>query len=368
MGCTAALIHGAASARARRRRWRRLSWCFALALVVSAALWSAGPARAASSVVEVESLIRHGVELRRQGQDERALPLFQQAYELARNPRTAAQLGLCELSTGYWIDAEQHLAEALVSAEHPWVAKNRQQLAASLERARANIGELTVTGTPVGAEVRVNGKVAGQLPLGKLLRLARGPVDVEVRAPGYVATNRSLVIGDRSQTLEVALSPERKTPVAQVSALPEPTGPPEISTSPPAAHLEGGAPDRRGHALRWAAIGTGGVAVAALIFGGIETMRWQSGVKDYNNHQTNGAPDCQTIATDRGGSDCLRIFNQYTSAKRLAVIGYVGGGALTLATVGLVMFSSQHSTEAERVGLACAPTLVGNGVSCRISF
>ena len=45
-----------------------------------------------------------------------------------------------------------------------------------------------------------------------------------------------------------------------------------------------------------------------------------------------------------------------------------GHNTLTLATVGLVIFSSPRPTETERVGFACAPTLTDPGVSCRMSF
>lgn len=362
---------GGNSGRLPRRRRRRPGWYLALALALSvfAALWAPGAARAASPAAEAEDLIRQGVELRRQGHNERALPLFQRAYQLARNPRTAGQLGLCELGIGYWLDADQHLSEALSSAEHPWVAKNRTQLAASLARARTNIGELTVTGTPEGAEVRVNGNAAGQLPLPRPLRLGRGPVDVEVRAAGYVTTQRSLVIGEQPQTLAVALSRERKAPVAQVIARPPPAALPQISTPPPVARPDEGSPGREGRpALRWAAIGTASLAAAALAFAGFETWRWQSGISDFNHHKTNTAQDCQLVAQLRGGAACQSIYDRYTSARRLAVIGYAGGGGLTLVAVGLAIFSSSRPAEGERVGLACAPTLEEAGVSCRVSF
>lgn len=362
------VTRGVADGRARLGRWQRPAWRLVPALMVLAALSWPDTARAVSPGAEAENLIRRGVEMRRQGRDERALPLFQQAYELARNPRTAGQLGLCELSIGYWLDAEQHLAEALASADHPWVAKNRAQLAASLERARVNIGELTVSGTPEGAVVSINGNAAGKLPLAKPLRLGHGPVDVEVSAPGYVAVRRSLVIGEKSQTLEVTLNRERERPVAQATN-PSQAAPSRTSPPPSAASRDESSPDQnRGRALRWTAIGVGALGVAALGFGGFETMRWQSGVKDFNSHTTDGEVDCQTGVPDRGGQECGNLFNQYTSAERLALIGFVAGGALTLTAVGLVMFSSPHPTEGERVGFACAPTVVDAGVTCRLSF
>jgi hypothetical protein len=75
-----------------------------LRLIVSvwigiAIVWYAAPARA--DAAEVEALIAKGNELRRAGTPGPALPYFQKAYELARTPRTAGQLGLAELAAGY---------------------------------------------------------------------------------------------------------------------------------------------------------------------------------------------------------------------------------------------------------------------------
>ena len=80
--------------------------------------WNARPARAGDSA-EAEALIRQGVELRAQKKDERALPLFEKAYQLSRTPRTAGQLGLVEIALGYFVDAEKYLSEALGSPDHP---------------------------------------------------------------------------------------------------------------------------------------------------------------------------------------------------------------------------------------------------------
>jgi hypothetical protein len=111
--------------------------------------------------------------LRHQGHDVRALPLFQKAYGMTRTPRTAGQLGLCEMAMGYWLDAENHLGEAVNVPEHPWVARNLTDLNGALAAVRRNISEVTVEGGPVGAEVLVNGQAAGRLPLAAPLRLAR---------------------------------------------------------------------------------------------------------------------------------------------------------------------------------------------------
>ena len=51
----------------------------------------------AGDAAEAEALIRQGLELRQQGRDAPALPLFQKAYDLAATPRTAGQLGCGEM-------------------------------------------------------------------------------------------------------------------------------------------------------------------------------------------------------------------------------------------------------------------------------
>jgi hypothetical protein len=69
----------------------------------------------ASEPAEVEALIEQANKFRRDGKDGKALPLMRKACDLATTARTAAQLGLVEMALGYWLQAEQHLTEALSS-------------------------------------------------------------------------------------------------------------------------------------------------------------------------------------------------------------------------------------------------------------
>src|SRR5256885_12888670 len=96
----------------------RTARAVALAAVLGAVtVLGAAPARATTDAEQAESLIREGVRLRGLDQTARALPLFQKAYEMSRTPRTAGQLGLCEMELGAYVDAERHLGEALASPE-----------------------------------------------------------------------------------------------------------------------------------------------------------------------------------------------------------------------------------------------------------
>ena len=75
------------------RRRRVVHIAGAAALLTIGLGFTARSARAGDSA-EAEALIRQGVELRAQKKDERALPLFEKAYQISRSPRTAGQLGL----------------------------------------------------------------------------------------------------------------------------------------------------------------------------------------------------------------------------------------------------------------------------------
>ena len=93
--------------------------------VAAALLMALVPVTSFAQAQDAEAAIRQGMELRKQGEDARALPYLEKAYQLSRTPRTAAQLGLVQMGLGYWVDAERHLDEALSDPDNYWVAKTR---------------------------------------------------------------------------------------------------------------------------------------------------------------------------------------------------------------------------------------------------
>src|SRR4051794_8973409 len=148
-----------------------------------AIIWPSAQAR--GDAAEVEALIAKGNELRRAGTSGPALPYFQKAFELARTARTAGQLGLAELAAGYPVEAEEHLTTALQTPNDPSIVKYRKMLTDALATARSQIGQLTIEGSPPGAEVLVDDRAAGTLPLSAPRKLAVHEVEVVIRATGY---------------------------------------------------------------------------------------------------------------------------------------------------------------------------------------
>ena len=307
----------------------------ALAAVLAAAtLLGAAPARAMTDAEQAEALIREGVRLRGQDQTARALPLFQKAYEISRTPRTAGQLGLCEMELGAYADAERHLGEALASPEHPWIAKNKPVLKRQLEAARANIGELVLTVSPAGADVLLNGKPVDAAALTGPIRVDKGQVVVEVRAAGFETAR---------DTLNITAGQART---------------PHVRAGPGAAQAGGGVPGRhrragchRGRGCRMPRAGrdtpaaptdvagterlaawiTGGVAVGALVFGTAEALNAASKRDDFNNHTgTMGGVTYQDCGTAKLSAACKPLKDSYDSARTLSIVGFAATGALAI--------------------------------------
>jgi PEGA domain-containing protein len=357
-----------------RRLLHRLAPALAAALLLLAG--AARPARA-DDVADAEALIRQGVQLRQQGNAPRALPLFEKAYQTSRSPRTAAQLGLVELELGYCVEAERYLTEALAVPDHPWIAKNKGTLKRQLEAARKDIGELVVTGSPAGAEIWVNHKVAGKLPLAAPIRLDKGHVDIEVRAANYAAVEDAATIAAGKQVQRnyvLAPEPPAPTPAVAVTAVPEPapagSGPAETLTSAP--------PPAKGSIARPLFWVTAGAAAAALAFGVGEAISAAAKRNDFNNHTTTvGGTTYQDCGTANLSASCQPLKQAYDQAYTLSVVGFVAAGALAAGASALFILSrgeragaadTRGSAGASTHAFGCVPDPLSRGLTCNLRF
>ena len=381
----------------------------------------------AADPAEVEDLIAHGVEFRRAGNDHRALPLFKKAYDLSPTPRTAAQLGLVEMALGYRIDSEQHLAESLAAPRDPWIHKNRETLERSLRQVRAGIGQVAIAGSPAGAEVSVNGTVAGRLPLKAPVRVGEGPAIVEVRAPGYATERQTVqVTGETREEVAIRLRPVETaptptptpapTPIAQVPGKATPPASPPRATplrkvTPPASpspdlsapnehpvdnveqerpaedqpsprrtmaarHSGDGGRDNGGvRALAWV---SAAAAAVGLGFGAYETFVWRNKLNQFDTTTRPSIADTRVQVKACGADDpgrgtlgiCGTLYNQLNDAKTLAIVGYAVGGGLAIGSVILFLVSSSTTSSGadRRESFACAPGEALRGIVCRIAF
>ena len=166
--------------------WLRMSF---VAMVVFVALMSS-PAMAAED--GSESLAARGTELRKQGRDQEALPLFLEALKADPSPKSLAQAGLCEQAMGLWVTAEQHLLQALALPSEPWIKRNEPAIREALAFIQKRLGDIEVWGTPAGATIHIDGATVAKLPTTAPLRVGVGRRIIAVDAPGFVGEFRTI--------------------------------------------------------------------------------------------------------------------------------------------------------------------------------
>lgn len=330
-----------------------------LAAVVPPAL---AQARAATPIEQSEQLIRQGNQLRSVGDDQNALPMFEKAVELNPTPRTWALLGLVEKALGRWSEADRHLTDALKAQQDPWIQKNVVVLEKTLADAKRQVARIEITGEPAGAEVLVNGRPVGKVPLAQPIRVNAGTVDVELRAPGYKSALRTVaVVGLQYQPVVIRLEP-----VAQAS------GDSSSGPLPPLVSPGSGADTAGRQAWRPWAVG-GALASAALGVG--------IGVYGVSNHERKVAEFNKNCAVKEGGvivnemtgardPKCNSLHATYTNAKTMAFIGFGAGAAL--GATALILYLTTPDGGSGAVASRALPVCTAGpgelGIGCTLRF
>jgi PEGA domain len=116
---------------------------------------------------------------------EAARVAFQQAYALKPHPSVLRNLGQAELKTGHYLDAARHLSTFIRDTTFGTAAE-RESAKKSLLEAESKIGKLILEVDVAGAEVAVDGELAGRSPLGAdPIYVEPGQRIVRVQKDGY---------------------------------------------------------------------------------------------------------------------------------------------------------------------------------------
>lgn len=326
---------------------------------------AAGPSAMAQPLPESpDAMMQRGIELRRRGQDEDAFALFEAAWEATHGARARAQMGLAAQALGRWTRADRYLREALADTADAWVSERRAVLQRSLDEIDAHLGLLELRCNVEGAEVRVDGAVVGVTPLREPLRLPAGTVAVQLRADGYVEAVRQAVVtlGEttREQVDLTAVTPVATRVAATVQA-PRAVSPPvRPPPHPPSA------PGSLRRTLAWT---SAGVAVAGVALGAIALGLRNASAEAFNARNRNADPrdDC---AMGSSSAACQEAESDVATQEALAAVGFAVGGA---AAVGAAVLFLTEPSRGEQRGVALrgcgvAPTRVGVGASCEVTF
>ncbi|MCB9868097.1 MAG: PEGA domain-containing protein [Phycisphaerales bacterium] len=323
------------------------------AVLVAAALGLAAPRVGAQvpAAPSVESRYQEGADLRERQQDAQALAIFQELYAQTREPRALAQIGMAEGALGRWLDAEQHLSEAIANAD-AWVGARRQALDSALATMRAHLGQLDVQTSAQGAEVWVDGRRLGSA--NSPLRVVAGTTSFEVRAAGYASVARVATVPAGGLAREsVTLTPTSASGVA-------PVVPPHVdlatvpSTTAPLVAASGGGTRRT---LAIASLVVGGVVLA----GGVAA--WSYGwslTSDYNNDPACPAPEAAALP-----AQCQ---SRLDSARTMEPLGWTGMllGAALVTTGAVLLGTAPRESPGQSVRVVSGPGEVGAGL--RVEF
>jgi hypothetical protein len=181
-----------------------LSGLLAELSVAPAAAQSPSPAAAQGAAEpaenpEVEKLVTTAIASRAQGRDLEALETLKKAAEIdPGSVRVQVHLANVYQALGEWLAADQYLRLALAQANHPYVMRHRKALEDARGVIEDNLGMLEVDGEPVGAEVRLNGRLVGTLPLAAPIPVTVGSYTLEVKREGHYPASRPIVIAGHS--------------------------------------------------------------------------------------------------------------------------------------------------------------------------
>jgi hypothetical protein len=313
---------------------KRTGAMFALTILVAMPQApGAAAAQQQSDAQDPESLIEMGKRLRAAGDDQAAYDYYLRAYGLARTPRAAAQLALCEFELNRWVDSEVHLQEALRAGNDPWVRKNRNVLMEMMAKLKARLGRVEVTGRPEGAEVEVAGRSVGRLPLSGPVRVPAAPeVFVRVAANGHKTLRRTVEVhAEELARVVVDLEPGQ----SDVPSAPLPTaGPPPPDSSRigrPGGSIADYGYDRPPPAswqrrVGWIGLATAGALAAGGAVGLLVRYQKTGEFNDYINRTTNQR--CNAALPQKGGGPCPGYLQDADQAKTLALASFAGAGLI----------------------------------------
>jgi tetratricopeptide (TPR) repeat protein len=211
----------------------------ALCLLVTAFTVRAQPARDvhdANVEREYQSAIDEALYEYERSDWEEAAALFRRAHELIPSARTLRGLGLSAYEARRYRDAIRFLTESLSDSRRPLTAKQREEIVATLDRAKLFVGylKLRIEPSTAPATLTINGQVAQPDPDGVLITDA-GWLDVEVRAEAYEPFVRRIrILAGEHRDFQALLVPQQTTrkPTPDVGQLTAPARPPLAAAAP----------------------------------------------------------------------------------------------------------------------------------------
>ena len=300
---------------------------------------------------------------------------FAEAYRLSPAFKILYNIGQVNVALGRSVEAVDAFDRYVKQGASTIPAERRREVAAEIEKQRARIGVVSIRTLPVGADVRIDGVLVGQTPMGNPVRLNAGRHTIEASLSGHSTQTRELDVSGRAEiAIELALEAivvPAPNPAPPASSVKQPTTPaqaPVIQPPPPVvlrviserpmpapAPVEGEkariervpspAQTPPASSVSWQRIGgiviiAAGIATATV--GGVDAYR--------GANQTNDATNRLANATTGAEYDAAKP--DYDAGKRLNQRGWIIAGVGAALFVGGVVLVATVPERSNAVSLA----------------
>jgi hypothetical protein len=282
---------------------------------------------------KARQLFIDGVTAYRQQRWEDAHAAFLAASALVQHYSIEGNLADCEIRLGQYQAAAKHLARYVreIVKDSESTAAERAAGAAHYAQVREKIGVANVHASQPGAEIFVDGELAGTEPLEDPVFLVPGEHFFEARSEGY-PTARTTVTAEAGVAKTVTLTLEQKTVEP-----PSPSRPP----SPPTP--QGAEPPPR-VGLGWI-VATGVLAATGLGTGIALTVAANGKDSEASTlgAKLGSATTCTGNPVGSVGANCTAVMAALQDKSTLldgAVVSFIGSGVFALAAGGLGFWSA----------------------------
>ena len=250
---------------------------------------------------------------------------FKLAYEKSHSWKVLGNFGLCAFKLERDGEAIQYYTDYLKGGGNDVDPEERAALRRDLLVLNGNSAGVTLTSA--AGDLDITDSRAGSTAPPQSYHMDGGKLALRLRAGTHTLTATH---GNQSQRWEIAFSPGRNEThdfdFSEKPAAPAPAAAPVVAltpiTQPPAPALEGASP------MRTAGFVTAGVGVAAVV-GGVITGLMAKG------KETDAKALCRGTVCPQSAS---AKFDSASSMATVSNVLFIGGGALTAAGVGLIVF------------------------------
>lgn len=280
---------------------------------------------------------------------------FQAAWDLKKSYDIAGNLGEVELKLGQTSEAATHLSYSLRHFPATGKEAHRQKLQQLFDQARKEIVTLQIRVNVDGAQVLVNGRLAGTSPIAEPIFTVPGEVLLEANLAGHEPAKKTLQSAKGwSDEVELVLKPKPETP------------PPTAPREPPPPRASAGFFEKKSVPLILAGAGlTTGLVITGAILTVAANAKSSDAAAQFAALERRGLP-CSDPATKLLCAEQRDTLRSQSALANGALAVFVVGGAAAAATTAYILWPSSAASSGHaslRPLIAASPVGGGAGIA-----